>query len=133
MSHSRSLRAIGLFLGGVLATVGLFAAPKYASSASREGEAVQGAIVYEQKTPSASGPAHRSSRLFPANDDCAAVKLDVWINRGFLTYALFGNPDAGAPPAESADVSGKTTMLIGGKNCRVRVVIERVDDSGDGQ
>ncbi len=132
MSHSRSLRAIGLFLGGVLATVGLFTVPRYASSAHREGEAVQGAIVYEQKIPSAFGPVHRSSRLFSANDDCAAVKLDVWINRGFLTYSLFSDPDAGAPPAESADVSGKTTMLIGGKNCQVRIVIERADGrSGD--
>ena len=133
MSHSRSLRAIGVFLGGVMVIVGLLTVPRYASSASQKGDAVQGAVVYEQKTPSAFGPAHRSLRLFPANDDCAAVKLDVWINRGFLTYSLFGDPDAAAPPAESADVSGKTTMLIGGKNCRIRVVIERADEPSGSQ
>jgi hypothetical protein len=154
MSNSRSLRAIGLLLGGALAGASLFAVPKYASSAFREADAVEGAIVYEQgnarsvesithqpnnpdgwggmqQVPAGigRGPMRVSSRLFPANDDCAAVKLDVWINRGLLTYSLFNNPDAGAPPADSTDVPGRTTMLIGGKNCRVRVLIERMDDN----
>ena len=79
------------------------------------------------------GPMHVSSRLYAANDDCAAVKLDVWINRGLLNYSLFNNPDAGAPPANSIDVPGKTTMLIGEKNCRIRVVIERADDPSGGK
>ena len=45
MSNSRSLRAVGLVLGGALAGASLFAVPKYASSAFREGEAVEGACV----------------------------------------------------------------------------------------
>lgn len=154
MSNLRSLRAIGLVLGGALAGVSLFTAPKYASSAFRGGDAVEGAIVYEQAKPEIShqpnnpegwggihrvpagrlfGPMHVSSRLFPANDGCAAVKLDVWINRGLLSYSLFNNPDAGAPPANSTDAPGRTTMLIGEKNCRIRIVIERADDPSDAQ
>ena len=132
MSHSRLLRAISLFLGGALATAGAFTVPRYASSEPAEGGVAHGAIVYDQKTPSVLGPTHRSLRLFPVNDDCAAAKLDIWINRGFLTYSLFNDPDAGAPPAESADETAKTTMLIGGKDCQVRIVIERADArSGD--
>jgi hypothetical protein len=61
------------------------------------------------------------------------VKLDIWINRGFLTYSLFSDPAPGAAPAESADESGKTTMLIGGMNCQVRIVIERADGRSGGK
>jgi len=154
MSTSRSLRALGLVLAGALAGVSLVTVPKYASSAFREGDAVEGAIMYGQgKAKSVEsithqpnnpegwggmqqvpdgiglGPMHVSSRLFPANDDCAAAKLDVWINRGLLTYSLFNNPDPGSAPANSTDVPGRTTMLLGEKNCRIRVVIERADDS----
>jgi hypothetical protein len=150
MSRLRSLRDIGLVLAGVVVGACLFSLPKQASSAFQEGGAIAGAVIIEkdkrnrtQRQPdNAEGwggitrfssyyrPSHVSSRLFPDHHDCESVKLDIWLNSGLLTYALF--PDAEAPTAESIDVAGKTTMLIGGKNCQVRIVIERADGrSGD--
>jgi hypothetical protein len=73
-----------------------------------------------------------SSQLFPNHEDCGAVKLDVWLNSGLLTYSLFP-PESDAPPAESTDVPGKTIMLIGGKDCQVRIAIERADGRSGGQ
>ena len=150
MSNLRNLRDIGLVLGGVLVGAYLFSGPKQASSAFREGDAVKGAIIVEKDrrnrmesrpdNPEGWGgitryssyyrPSRVSSRLFPDHDDCDAVKLDVWLNSGLLTYSLF--PDTEAPTADSTDVPGKTTMLIGRKDCQVRIVIERADGrSGD--
>jgi hypothetical protein len=161
MPNLRNLRDLGLVLGGVLAGAWLFSVPNQASSAYREGNAIMGAIIIEKdkrdrrehqpnnpegwggitRSSSYYRPMSVSSQLFPNHEDCGAVKLDVWLNRGQLIYSLF-NPDteaaslfnleADASTAESTDVPGKTTMLIGGKNCRIRVVIERADDSSGG-
>jgi hypothetical protein len=50
---------------------------------------------------------------------------------GVLMRVLGG--DADAPFAESTDGPGKTTMLIGGKDCQVRIVIERADGRSGGK
>lgn len=146
MSRLRNLRDIGLVLAGVAAGACLFGLPKQASSAFREGDAVAGAVIVEkdksnrtQRQPdnpegwgritrvsSYYQPSHVSSRLFPDHEDCGAVKLDVWLNRGVLSYSLL-NSEADASLAESTDVPGKTTMLIGGGKCQVRILIERAD------
>jgi hypothetical protein len=145
----RNLRVIGIVLGGVLAAAGLFTVPKHASSAYREGDAIMGAIVYardksdrweyQPNNPEGWGGITRNhsyhrpmvvtSQLFPNHEDCAAVKVDIWLGSGRLTYSLFNNPETDAPPADTTDVPGRTTMLIGEKNCRVRVLIERADDN----
>jgi hypothetical protein len=152
MCNVWNLRDVGLVLGGVLVGACLFSAPKPASSAYRGGDAVMGAIVYEKdksdrwerepnnpegwggitRSSSYYWPMRVSSQLFPNHEDCGAVKLDVWINSGLLTYSLF-NPEPDVSPAENTDAPGKTTMLIGGKDCRVRVTIERADGRAGGQ
>jgi hypothetical protein len=151
MSKLRNLRDIGLVLAGVVAGACLSSLPKQASSASQEGDAIAGAIIIEKdkrnrqqhQPDNAEGwggitryssyyrPSHVSSRLFPDHDDCDVAKLDVWLNNGLLTYSLF--PDTEAPTAESTDVLGKTTMLIGRKDCQVRIVIERADGRSGGK
>jgi hypothetical protein len=151
MSKLPNLRDISLLLAGVLVGACLFSVPKQASSAFREGAAIEGAVIVETDrqdrterradNPEGWGgiarrssyyrPSHVSSRLFPDHHDCDTVKLDVWLNSGLLTYSLF--PDAEAPSAESTDVPGKTTMLIGRKDCQVRIVIERADGRSSGQ
>ena len=77
---------------------------------------------------SGNAPMRVTSRLFSNNDDCATAKLDVWLERGVLTYTLF-NPGKPRPAhtADFADEPGSITMLIGEQNCRVRVRIERAD------
>jgi hypothetical protein len=152
MPKLRNLRDIGLVLAGVLVGACLFSVPERASSAFREGDVLMGAIIIEKdkrdrwerqpnnpegwggitRSSSYYWPMRVSSQLFPNHEDCAAVKLDVWINSGLLTYSLF-NPEADASPAESTDVPGRTTMLIGGKDCQVRIVIERADGRSSGQ
>jgi hypothetical protein len=151
MFKLRNLRDIGLVLAGVLAGASLFGVTERASSAFRKGDAVQGATIEKDKAerswsrsdnPDGWGqiigissyyqPSSVSSRLFRHHEDCGAVKLDVWVHDGLLIYSLF-NTDADLPPAESTDVAGKTTMLIGGKNCQVRIVIERADGRGGGK
>jgi len=152
MSKLRNLRDTGLVLAGVLAGASLFSVTEQAASAFREGEAIQGAIIIEKdkkerskgqpNNPDGWGqiiqsssyyrPASVSSRLFRHHEDCGTVKLDVWLESGLLIYSLF-NLDADAAPAENTDIPGKTTMLFGGKNCRIRVVIERADESSGGQ
>jgi hypothetical protein len=151
MSKLRNLRDIALVLGGVLIGACLFSNPKQASSAFREGAAIEGAIIIEKDkrnrtegrpdSPEGWGgitryssyysPSRVSSRLFPDHDDCDAAKLDVWLSSGLLTYSLF--PDAEAPTAESTDIPGKTTMLIGRKDCQIRIVMERADGRSGGQ
>ena len=150
MSKLPNLRDIGLVLAGVLVGAWLFGVQKQASSAFREGTHVEGAIIIEKdranptesrpNNPEGWGgvtrysgyyhPSRVSSRLFPDYDDCGAMKLDVWLNGGVLTYSLF--PEVDAPAAESTDVPGKTTMLIGRKDCQVRIVIERADGRSGG-
>jgi hypothetical protein len=152
MSKWRSLRDIGLVLVGALAGACLFSLPKQASSAFREGDAVVGAIIiekdkrnrYQQDQPDNSEgwggitrhtgyyrPSRVSSRLFPDHEDCGAMKLDVWLNSGVMIYSLF-NSDTDASSTDSTDVPGKTTMLIGRKDCQVRIVIERADGRSGG-
>lgn len=151
MSKLSNVRDIGLVVAGVLVGACLFSIPKQASSAFREGDAIEGAIIVEKDkrnrtqhlpdNPEGWGgitryssyyrPSRVSSRLFPEHHDCDAVKLDVWLGSGLLTYSLF--PDAEAPAAESTDVPGKTTMLIGRRECQVRIVIERADGRSGGQ
>lgn len=146
MSKLRNLRDVGLVLAGVLAGACLFSVTKQASSAHREGDAIMGAIIVEKdkrdrrehqpnnaegwggitRNTSYYRPARVLSQLFPNHENCGAVKLDVWLNSGLLIYSLFP-PEVDAPPAESTDIPGKTTMLVGGKDCQVRIVIERAD------
>lgn len=133
MWNLRTLRAIGLVLGGLLAGLAVSVAPNPASSErgtyQLDNPDGWGGIT---QVPADDRPMRVLSRLFPNSDDCAAVKLDVWINRGLLTYSLFNNPDAGTPPTDTVDEPGRTTMLIGGKDCLIRVRIERAPNpSGD--
>jgi hypothetical protein len=152
MSKLRNLRDIGLVLAGVVTGACLFSLPKQATSAFRESEGAVGAIIIEkdkknrmQHRPDNSEgwggitrysnyyrPSRVSSRLFPNHEDCGAAKLDVWLNSGLLIYSLF-NSEADASSTESTDVPGKTTMLIGGKDCQVRIVIERADGRSGGK
>ncbi len=152
MFKLRNLRDIGLVLAGALAGASLFGVTQQASSAFRESESIQGAIIIEKdKTERSEGqpdnpdgwgqvirsssyykPASVSSRLFRYHEDCGAAKLDVWIDSGLLIYSLF-NSEADASSTESTDAPGKTTMLIGRKDCQVKIVIERADGRSGGQ
>lgn len=152
MCNLRGLRDIGLILGGVLTGAGLFAFVKPASSDTRAGDAIQGAIIMEEDKTSrqerhpdnAEGwggftrsymyrrPTVVLSQLYPAHEDCTSVKLDVWLGGGRVMYSLFNGLEPKSPPADHTDVPGRSTLLLGGKDCQVRVTIERADGRGGG-
>jgi hypothetical protein len=150
MFNLHRARDISLILGGIVVGACLFTGPEHASSAYREGDAVTGAIILEKAKPEITyqpnnpegwggmqrvpaghvlGRERTASRFYPTHEDCAAVKLDIWIDRGMMTYTVLNNPDVGVQAIETTDDPGRTTMLIGEKNCRVRVLIEREDIS----
>lgn len=135
MFSLKNIRTLGLVLGCLVAPLGASLSSKPASS---EGWTYRldnadgwGGM---RRTRAGNAPMRVTSRLYPNNDDCATAKLDVWLERGILTYTLFnpGNPGA-AQTADFVDEPGRTTMLVGEKACRIRVVIERTDDPSGGQ
>lgn len=152
MCSLRSMRDIGLILGGVLAGAGLFAFVKPASSDTPMGNVIHGVIIMEEDRTSrqerhpdnAEGwggitqsyvyrrPTVVSSQLYPGHEDCTSVKLDVWLGGGRLTYSLFNGLEPKFRPADHTDQPGRSTLLIGGKECQVRVTIERADGRGGG-
>jgi hypothetical protein len=75
-------------------------------------------------------PMRMGSRLFPDGDDCAVAKVDIWLERGALTHSVFL---AGKSPGQihRAFAGGPdgTTLLIGEKDCMVRIRIERATDA----
>jgi len=134
MENPEKIRNIGLVLGGLLAILAASFVSKPASSEDwmHRLDNADGWGGMRHTRPG-NAPMRVTSRLFSNNDDCATAKLDVWLERGILTYTLFnpGNPHA-AHTAEFFDEPGRIAMLIGEKNCRVRIVVERADGRSGG-
>ena len=127
MHKLRNLREVGLVLCALMVW---FAAASVAEPVLSESE-----IFWKYKwigPRPVDKPSFVTSQWLPNGEDCAAVKLDVWIKSGRLTYSLFNDPDTGVPSPETTSMPGRMTMLVGGKNCRFRVVIERAEDSSGG-
>lgn len=70
------------------------------------------------------------SRVAPESDGCPTARIDMALERGLLSYSIF-LPDL---PQKDAGQSAKhggghgTTMLIGAKDCVIRIRIERATD-----
>jgi hypothetical protein len=129
MENSEQIRNISLVLGCLLAVlaVSFVSSPAWSEDWRHRWDNAEG-WGGMRHTRAGNAPMRVTSRLFSNNDDCATVKLDVWLERGILTYTLFnpGNSRA-ADTADFFDEPGRMAMLIGEKNCRVRIVIERED------
>ena len=63
-------------------------------------------------------------RLFAENNDCATAKLDIWLQRGTATHSVTLS-DGGVNFRTAGGENGRT-MIIGGRDCRIRVRIEAV-------
>ena len=127
MDHRSNARYGRLFIRGLLILLCLFAVPKFASSEMDRPAGQQNPPTKQQKAfpRFVRSPTGASSRMFPDSKDCAAAKLDIWLQYGTMTYTAF-MPNS--EPGFKALIGGTqgTTMLIGDKECLIRVRIQPV-------
>jgi hypothetical protein len=125
MGHPPRSHFIRLAIRGLLILLCVFAVPKLASS---EADLTDQDIAWSQRpkvTHEGVGhPASTSLRLFAENKDCAVVKLDIWLQRGTVTHSA-SLSDGGVNFRTAGGEKGRT-MIIGGRDCRIRVRIEAV-------
>jgi len=126
MVHPPRLRFIKLAIRGLLILLCVFAVPKLASS---EGEALTDQDILWSQRPKVihegvGHPVGTSLRLFAENKDCATVKLDIWLQRGTVTHSV-SLSDRSVIFRTAGGDKGRT-MIIGGKDCRIRVRVEAV-------
>jgi hypothetical protein len=125
MDHLPRLRVVRFAIRGLLILLCVFAVPKLASS---EADLTDQDIAWSQRpkvTHEGVGyPASTSLRLFAENKDCAVVKLDIWLQRGTVTHSA-SLSDGGVNFRTAGGEKGRT-MIIGGRDCRIRVRIEAV-------
>ena len=126
MDHPQKLRCIRLSIPGLLILLCVLAFSKPASS---EGEALTDQDILWSQRPKVihegvGHPVGTSLRLFAENKDCATVKLDIWLQRGTVTHSA-SLSDRSVIFRTAGGEKGRT-MIIGGKDCRIRVRVEAV-------
>jgi hypothetical protein len=136
MDRPRNARCTSLFIRALFAASCVFVIPKLALGEPDAAASHQKTSAKPSKSDPLVGggrPMHLSSRLYPDSDDCATAKVDIWLERGRVTYSLFlpgQRPDHRAETQPGA--AGGTSMIIGGKECLISVRVERVaSPSGD--
>lgn len=122
MRHPPRLRAVRSAMRGLLILLCVFAVPKLASSEADTSMDLNAFLSKRSKV------IHQGvgypARLFLENNDCTVAKLDIWVQHGTVTHSA-SLPDGGLNFSSVVGPKG-TTMLIGGKDCRIRVRIEAV-------
>ena len=126
MAHPPTLRVVRLAIRGLLILLCVFAVPKPASS---EADALTDQDIISSQRPKVihqgvSNPGNKSLRLFAENKDCATAKLDIWLQHGTVTHSATLS-DGGVNFRTAGGEKGRT-MIIGGRDCRIRVRIEAV-------
>jgi hypothetical protein len=126
MDHPQKLRCIKMSIPGLLILLCVFAVPKLALS---EGEALTDQDIIASQRPKVihqgvDNPGNTSLRLFAENKDCATAKLDIWLQRGTVSHSA-SLSDRSVIFRTAGGEKGRT-MIIGGKDCRIRVRIEAV-------
>jgi hypothetical protein len=127
MDHTSNARYGRLLIRGLLILLCVLAIPKLASSemdrpAGQQTAPTKQPKVFHQYVRSPTG---MSSRISPDSKDCAAAKLDIWVQHGTMTYTVF-MPDSDLRFKALVGGTEGTTMLIGEKDCLIRVRIQPV-------
>jgi len=124
MGHPPRLRFTRLAIRGLLMLLCVFAVPKLASSEADTPADQDAASSKRPKRIYHGGGFTRSLSMpfYQENTDCAVAKLDIWLLHGWVTQAV-SPPDAGW---RTQTGEKGTTMIFGGKDCLIRVRIERV-------
>lgn len=131
MDAQRNLRCTSFVIRALLATLCVFVIPKLASSEPDAGTQQRddaGKSSRALGTPGGGAPMHAWSRLFPNSEGCAAAKLDVWLEKGVVTYSIFMSGAGVGGQRAAARIGGGadgTTLLFGEKDCLIRVLIEQ--------
>jgi hypothetical protein len=127
MGHPPRLRVVRIAIRGLLILLCAFAIPKLAFS---EADTATDLNSFLNKRPKlihqgVSNPERTSWRMFLENSDCAVAKLDIWLQNGAAAYSA-SLPDGGLNFRSAVGAKGRTTMLVGGEDCLIRVRIEPV-------
>lgn len=127
---------ISLVIRSILAVSCMLAIPKLALSepgVASPQQHISGKASKQDPLVGGGTPVQLSSRLFPDSDDCVLAKVDIWLERGRVTHSLFLPGQRAEHHAEIRPGAAEgTTIIVGGKNCLIRVRIERAaNPSGD--
>jgi hypothetical protein len=129
MDTQRQAHGTNFVIRALLAALCVLVIPKLAQSepgVSAPQQYVSGEGSKRDPLVGGGTPVQLSSRLFPDSDDCVLAKVDIWLERGRVIHSLFLPGQRAEHHAEIRPGGAEgTTMIIGGKNCLIRVRIER--------
>jgi hypothetical protein len=131
MSHISSVLCIRLLMRGLLILLCVLAVPSLTSS-----ETASDHLGFFKKyrllgLDDFDRPRRRIvSRVAPDSDGCPVARIDMALERGLLSYSIFLPDLPKGNVGQSAKHGGGdgTTMLIGEKDCVIRIRIERATD-----
>jgi hypothetical protein len=126
MDAQRNLRCTSFVIRALLATLCVFVIPKLASSEPDAGTQQRddaGKSPRALGTPGGGAPMRAWSRLFPNSEGCAAAKLDVWLERGVVTYSIFSQ-------ARGSAVSGLPLVSAAARTEPLCCLARRIASSG---
>lgn len=124
---------IALLVRGLLVLLCVLAVPRFASSESSAASDHPSPLSKFRVFSLDGSPARRIfAGLGVRSDNCAVAKVDIAFERGLMTYAVFlpalPEGDSGQTWKSHSAGSDGTTILVGEKDCVVRIRIERATD-----
>jgi hypothetical protein len=137
MDRALNARCTSLVIRALFAALCVFVIPKLARGEPDAAAPDRKTTAKPSKSDPLVGggrPMHLSSRLFPESDDCAVAKVDIWLERGRVTYSVFvpGQRTEHRVETRPGGAEG-TSMIIGGKDCLISVRVERAANSSGGK
>jgi hypothetical protein len=97
----------------------------WSQAAGDQKHGVSGAIIIEKNEDQPVEPMMRdwqlrvSKQLYKQSADCAAAKLDIWIQDGRIEYIVFA-PDK---PRKNVNFTDPTHLTFGDPKCQIHVMI----------
>jgi len=135
MSRPTSQHFIALLVRGLLVLLCALAVPRLASSESDV--ASDHPDIFKKYRLLGLDDFDRPRRRFvsgiaPESDGCPTARIDIAVERGLLSYSIFfpDIPEGGAGQFARHGGGNGTTMLLGEKDCIIRIRIEHATDLG---
>ena len=133
MSHTSIQLSIRLLMRGLLVLLCALAVPRLASSETDIAPSHPNLLKKYRLLglEDFDRPRRRIvSRVAPESDGCATARIDMALERGLLSYSIFLPVLPEGDTGQTARHGGGdgTTMLLGEKDCVIRIRIERATD-----